>query len=67
MEHESSWYCERSGHLSVDQLDMSMDSLRRLRVASLNLRVVGLSPYALSALKSTSRPSRILDDAYGDD
>ena len=67
MEHETSWYCERSGHLSVDQLGMSMDSLRRLRVASLNLRVVGLSPYALSSLKSTTKSSRILDDVYGDD
>jgi len=67
MEQETSWYCERSGHLSVDRLGMSTDSLRRLRIASLNLRVVGLSPYAISSLKSTTRSSRILDDAYGDD
>lgn len=67
MEHETSWYCERSGHLSVDRLDMSMDSLRRLRMASTNLRVVGLSPYALTSLKTSARASRVLDDTYGDD
>lgn len=52
---EPEYYTQRSGHFDVDKLDMTTEELRRLGTASGNLRIVGLSPYALYSLHSRDR------------